>query len=438
MTLGLSQILNNSLSGKILNEDEIKFLLDIEDEESLKRLLFAAGQVKESIYGKRIVLFTPLYLSNECLNNCVYCAFRRDNKDIKRKTLNMDEITLQAAALEKTGFKRVLLVSAEHPEKCSLDYLIDAVKSIYKNTGIRIVHLNAAPFSEEEFKKLKNSGIGVFQLFQETYHPETYEKMHPGGKKMDYSWRRLAMERAVSAGLKDVGIGALLGLYDYKFEVMELVRHSRELENKFGFGPHTISVPRLRPAHGALLEKPPSPVSDFDFKKIVAVLRLAVPYTGIVVTTRESPALRDEIISCGASQISAGSHTEPGGYAEKGGALTAEDGQFFIADKRSLEQMIQTIIEKKLVPSLCTACYRAGRTGENFINKTKHGEIKGFCLPNALLTLEEYALDHAVPELKEKIEKFINDNKKYLPIMSYNQFQKKFNRIKNGERDLFF
>lgn len=438
MATTLSQILNNSLSGKVPDEKEIKFLLDIGDEESLRKLSYVSGKVKESIYGKRIVLFTPLYLSNECLNNCVYCAFRRDNKEIKRKTLSIDDIIIQAKTLEKTGFKRVLLVAAEHPKKCSLDYLINAVEAIYKNTGIHIVHLNAAPYSEEEFKKLKNSGIGVFQLFQETYHRDTYEKMHPEGKKNDFDWRRLAIERAISAGIKDVGIGALLGLFDYKYEILELIRHSRELETKFSSGPHTISVPRLRPAHGAYLQAPPYPVSDFDFKKIVAILRLAVPYAGIVVTTRENPSLRDEIISAGASQISAGSHTEPGGYNEKDSSLTADDGQFSTADKRNLEDMIRIIIEKKLIPSLCTSCYRAGRTGENFVNKAKHGEILGYCLPNALLTLEEYALDFSRAGTKQMIDKLINDNIKDIPNILFTRFQEKLNKIKNGERDLYF
>ncbi|MDD5772420.1 MAG: [FeFe] hydrogenase H-cluster radical SAM maturase HydG [bacterium] len=438
MAISLSKILNNSLKGIVPNEEEIKLLLDIEDEGSLNELTFISGKIKELIYGKRIVLFTPLYLSNECLNNCLYCAFRRDNKEIQRKTLSTDEIILQAQTLEKTGFKRVLLVAAEHPKKCSLDYLINAVRTIYENTGLHIVHLNAAPYSEEEFIKLKSSGIGVFQLFQETYHRETYKIMHPGGKKNDFDWRRLAMDRAISAGIKDVGIGALLGLFDYKYEILELIRHSRELEAKFGFGPHTISVPRLRPAHGSALLTPPYPVSDFDFRKIVAILRLAVPYTGIVVTTREHSLLRDEIISAGASQISAGSHTEPGGYSEKGSSLTSEDGQFSTADKRTLEEIIKIIIEKKLVPSLCTSCYRAGRTGENFVNKAKNGEIQGYCLPNALLTLEEYALDFAPAGTKQIIDKMINDNMKNIPDKLFNQFNLKLKRIKNGERDLYF
>ena len=246
------------------------------------------------------------------------------------------------------------------------------------------------------------------------------------------------MERAISAGIKDVGIGALFGLFDYKYEMLEIIRHCRELEAKFGFGPHTISVPRLRPAHGASLQIPPYPVSDFDFKKIVAILRLAVPYTGIVVTTRENSLLRDEIILSGASQISAGSHTEPGGYNEKASSLTAEDGQFSIADERTLEEMVKIIMGKRLIPSLCTSCYRAGRTGENFVNKAKHGEIQRYCLPNALLTLEEYALDFAPDGTKKMINRIINDNKKDIPNKLFNQFILKLKKIKNGERDLFF
>lgn len=332
-----------ALNSQIPDEEEIKSLLDIDDKEALERLCRTAGKIKESIYGKRIVLFAPLYLSNECSNNCVYCAFRRDNKEIKRKTLTVDEIVQQARLLEKTGFDRVLLVAPEHPEKCSIDYLITVITSIYENTNIHTVNLNSAPFSREEFEKLKNSGIRLFQLFQETYHRKTYEKMHPSTtKKGNFDWRKYTMDRAISAGIKEVGIGALLGLYDYKFEVVELIRHSRELEEKFGFGPRIVSVPRLRPANGALLQKPPYPVSDFDFKKIVAVLRVAIPYAGIAVTTREQPSMRDEIISIGASHISAGSRTEPGGYLEEK-PCREEDGQFFIADKRSREEIIEML-----------------------------------------------------------------------------------------------
>ena len=290
-------------------------LLSVGDSIVLQKIFQRAGEVKEKVFGKRIVLFAPLYLSNYCTNNCLYCGFRKDNKDAVRRTLTMGEVTEEARVLEAKGFKRVLLVCGEDPKRSGIDYIVGAVEAIYKNTGIRIVHVNAPPMDIFDLKRLKASGVGVYQVFQETYHRPTYEIMHPSGKKRYYDYRLNVMDRAMEAGFEDVGIGSLLGLYDYRFDVLATIAHACYLFERFGAYAHTISVPRLRPAEGSPLQNMPFPVSDEDFKKIVAVYRLSVPSAGIVVSTREGEKLRDEVIHSGASQISAGSKTEPGGYA---------------------------------------------------------------------------------------------------------------------------
>lgn len=420
-------------------------LLNVEDPDLLQKLFQEARKVKEKVFGKRIVLFAPLYLSNECVNNCLYCGFRKDNKDAVRKTLTVAEIIAEAKALEAMGFKRVLLVSGEDPKKSGVEYLICAIDAIYKNTGIRIVHLNAPPMGGEDFRRLKHAGVGVYQAFQETYHRPTYEAMHPSGLKKDYDFRLGVMDRAIEAGFEDVGIGALLGLYDYRFDALATIAHSQYLYSKFGSHAHTISVPRLRPADGSPVGKAPFPVSDMEFKKIVAVYRLAVPCAGIVVSTRESAALRNEVIQIGASQISAGSKTEPGGYALEKFKISNSKfqnkavEQFSTNDHRGLEEMIATIAQHGLLPSLCAACYRIGRTGADFTNKTISGDMEKFCQANALLTLQEYVLDYAhngARELGEAvIEKGIVEVK---DAGLRKEVLKKLEDIKQGKRDVYF
>ncbi len=418
-----------------LTLEEAASLLTIKDDETMGILLDTAKFVKDVIYGKRVVIFTPLYTSNECTNNCLYCGFRVANKHLHRKTLNKEEIVNEAKAIEKQGHKRLLLVCGEDTKKTHIKHITDALEAIYQETGIRRINVNAAPMEVEDFKKLKAVGIGTYQIFQETYHRETYKKMHPSGSKSDYDYRLTAIERALEAGVDDFGIGALLGLYDYQFDVLATLMHSQYMDNKYGVGPHTISVPRLRPALDSALEEVPHQVSDQDFKKIVAVYRLTLPYTGIILSTRESEALRDELLSLGVSQMSAGSKTNPGGYEKDDREAT----QFETSDERSLGEVLQVICQQGYLPSFCTACYRANRTGEAFMNLAKEAEIHEFCQSNAILTFKEHLLDYGSEETIEKgnvlIEKALKeiDNERV-----YQMTLNKLKEIEKGKRDLFF
>lgn len=384
----IDAIFEKSLSGKGLSLEEAAVLLTIEDHASLSKLFNTAFVVKEKVFGKRIVLFAPLYLSNECSNQCLYCAFQAGNVKEKRKTLTIEETVEEANFLVKRGFRRTLLVSAENKTKCGVEYIVSITKNLYERTGLKIIHLNAAPMEVEELKEIRNAGIGVFQVFQETYHKDTYEKLHVKGRKTDFSYRLTAMNRAMEAGFKDVGIGALLGLYDYKFDVLSVIAHAKFLKESYGTYPHTISVPRFRQALGAKIGVAPYPVDDLTFKKIVAIYRLVVPTAGIVVSTREPDYLRDEILFCGASQISAESSTSPGGYTN----ITEEEmsSQFSLSDRRSLEEVVLSILEKGMQPSFCTACYGKGRVGGKFHELAEKGIIKDFCEQNAYRSFREY------------------------------------------------
>lgn len=434
-----NSVLSKALELRGLPLEDVAILLKVGSVHELllqKAILKTAGKVKEQVFGRRIVLFAPLYLSNECVNNCLYCGFRVENREAARKTLSVEEAVREARALEGRGYKRLLLVAAENPARSNVDYILDVVSAIYKETGIRILHLNAAPMPVEDLRRLKDAGIGVFQVFQETYHPETYEKMHPSGRKRDYGYRLSAMDRAIDAGFDDLGIGALLGLYDWRFEVMATISHAYYLKERYGIWPHTISVPRLRPASGSPLTETPYPVSDDEFKLIVAIYRLAVPTAGVVVSTRESADLRREVLSIGASQISAGSKTEPGGYEED--EEHYESAQFGIDDHRSLDEVIEDVARLGYMPSLCTSCYRAGRTGESFHDMASSGDIKDYCSANAVLTLKEYILDSATGS-REACEKAIN---KELNSMSDERLkegvEERLLRIETGERDIFY
>jgi 2-iminoacetate synthase len=423
----IRDILAKSLDMQVLNLAEVSALLALDDEELWAEVFDTARRVKEKVYGKRIVLFAPLYLSNECTNDCLYCGFRTGNKDARRKTLSVNEAVEEAAFLSHKGYKRLLLVTSEHPKLAGISYIEQVVHEIYRNTDIRILHANTAPMSVEDFRRLKASGIGVYQCFQETYHIPTYRFMHPKGAKADYAWRLGVMDRAVEAGFEDVGMGVLLGLYDWRWEVGALIAHCRRLISKYGFGPHTLSVPRLQPAQGSKINNIRSKVSDEDLKKIVAIYRLALPYVGIVVTTREQAHLRDELLLTGASQISAGSKTSPWGYMKDG-----DTEQFEIGDTRSLEEVIGKIVGLGLVPSLCTACYREGRSGENFRHLAEKEAIKNFCQENAILTLKEYMEDCASGEVKEQLKKMMNEE----IAKCTNGLAEKFKLIENGKRDL--
>lgn len=433
-------IISKSLELKGLSQEEAAILLNVKNPKLLEKMFAAARRIKESIYGKRLVFFAPLYLTNACVNDCLYCGFRASNKNLKRKVLTQAEIKEEALALIKEGHKRLLLVAGEHPIFSNISYLESAIETVYsakyRNGEIRRVNVNVAPLSVPDFRRLKSAGIGTYQLFQETYHKETYKKMHPLGPKSDYDYRISAMDRAQEAGIDDVGIGALFGLYDYRFEVLALLAHANHLEKKWGTGPHTISVPRLEPAEGApLASSPPFPVSDEDFKKIVAVLRMAVPYTGMILSTREKPPYRDEIFNIGISQISAGSSTQPGGYSSKRKELE----QFAVSDTRTISKTISDILDEGFYPSFCTACYRVGRTGEDFMRLAKPGAIQNFCTPNCILTFKEYLLDYASPELRKKGEKFIE--KELLEITDLERREltkKKLKELEKGKRDLYF
>lgn len=431
-------------AAKGLSLEESAALLNIENPEVLDELFRAAKEIKEKIYGNRIVLFAPLYITNLCVNNCLYCAFRRDNKELKRKTLTIDEVRSEIEFLVKQGHKRVLLVAGEHPKKSALSYIGEAVKTIYDvhigGGNIRRVNVNTAPLSLDDFKTLKSFGIGTYQCFQETYHYETYMKMHPDGPKHDFAWRLFAMDRAIQAGIDDVGIGALFGLTDYKFETLAMLSHAFNLDKKYGIGPHTISVPRIEPAHNApLSQKPPFAVDDAAFKKIVAVIRLAVPYTGIILSTRERAELRRELMSVGVSQISAGSRTSPGSYVESRESLEEHEmEQFQLGDHRTLDEVVKDCCELGYLPSFCTACYRSDRTGDKFMEYAKSGTIHFMCSPNAIATFKEYVNDFASQGTKDVALPFITDEIEKLDGATKTKTVKMLERVDNGERDVFF
>ncbi len=433
------EVIAKAREEKGLGFEDISVLSGVTDPELLEEMFRAARDVKEHIYGKRLVLFAPLYVSNLCANECLYCAFRVRNKHLTRRVLDQREIAAETLELVRQGHKRVLLVAGESYPEEGFDYILNAIDTVYSvkegNGEIRRVNVNIAPLSVDEFRLLKSHHIGTFQLFQETYHRETYAKVHLAGRKKDYDWRVSAMDRAFEAGINDVGIGILFGLCDWRFEVHAMMQHIRGLEERHGCGPHTISVPRLEPAAGSdLASHAPCPVSDQDFKKLVAILRLAVPYTGIIMSTRETPAMRRETFGLGVSQISAGSRTNPGGYAE---TTEGEASQFSLGDHRPLDEVIRDISELGYVPSFCTACYRLGRTGGDFMDLAKPGAIKNHCDPNALCTFMEYLIDYAPEETKAAGEKVV---KKILGGMgngAASRAEKMLEQVRQGKRDVY-
>jgi 2-iminoacetate synthase len=425
---------------KGLDSAEVATLLQCNDPAVLEEMFHAAREAKESIYGNRLVLFSPLYISNLCQNDCQYCAFRVRNKEIQRRALTQEEIAEEVRHLVRTGHKRILLVAGEAYPQEGLDYIFKSIATTYgirEGKGeIRRVNVNIAPLTVEEFRELKASKIGTYQLFQETYHLPTYQQMHLRGPKADYHWRLSAIGRAFEGGIDDVGIGVLFGLFDFRFEVLAMIQHIRHLEKTYGVGPHTISVPRLEPANGSeIAANPPYPVADEDFKKIVAILRLAVPYTGIIMSTRETAKMRTETFALGVSQISAGSRTNPGGYSEgdRSGA------QFQLGDHRSLDEVIFDIVHMGYIPSFCTGCYRLGRTGEDFMDLAKPGLIKQFCLPNAILTFKEYLEDYAPSGTRVAGLALIEKSVEEIPsAQRRDETKKRLAQIEQGERDLYF
>ena len=430
------EALKRAGAGSAITLEEAAELLKCEDANVREGLLKTAAEVKQKIFGSRVVLFAPLYLSNYCTNGCLYCGFRSQNRGAQRTALTPEEAANEAAALVAMGFKRVLLVTGEDG-RYSIDYITACVRAIYENTGMRIVHLNAPPVDVEGLRALKASGVGVYQSFQETYHRPTYARMHPSGRKKDYDYRLAVMDRAVEAGFKDVGIGPLFGLYDHRFEVLATIAHSTHLCDRFGAHAHTISLPRLRPALSGLTQVP-SPVSDAELKKITAVFRLAVPCAGLVVSTRESAQLRGELLKVGASQISAASRTNPGGYTHSE-EKTLE--QFSTDDNRSLAEVMGTIAAGGFLPSLCTTCYRVGRTGSDFMEKTTAGEMERLCHANAVLTLKEYLADHpgAVNGESGAVEKALEKGiERVMEPALKKALLEKLQQIEEGKRDLYF
>ncbi len=438
----INAIIQKSLNKERLTLRETACLINAEDPELIEAIKDGARQLKEKIYGNRIVLFAPLYIGNKCKNDCSYCGFRASNKQAIRNTLTDDEIIKEIEALEDNGQKRLILVYGEH-NSYDAEYIAHTVNiaySVKKNHGeIRRVNINAAPLSIDGFRTVKKAGIGTYQIFQETYHEPTYKKYHLIGPKKDYANRLISLDKAQEAGIDDVGIGALIGLYDWRFEVMALVRHANHLEACYNVGPHTISFPRIKMASGIDIDTKYL-VSDKEFARLIAILRLAVPYTGLILTARENAALRDEVMKFGISQIDGGTKLEIGYYSKsKNEQQDLNREQFEIGDTRTLGEIIDELIDKEFLPSFCTACYRLGRTGEHFMEFSVPGFIKRFCTPNAILTLAEYLTDYANPEVSlkgwnliEKEIKKLNDSKLEKSI------KEKLEKIKNGERDLYF
>ena len=423
-----------------LNAEEVAVLMEIQDATLREEMFAAARFVKDEIYGNRLVLFAPLYIANLCKNECSYCAFRAGNTELKRRTLTQDEIAAEVKILIDQGHKRLLLVSGEEYPKEGFNYVLKAIDTIYQTKSglgeIRRVNVNIAPLTVDQFKQLKEAGIGTYQLFQETYHRETYAKIHTAGAKKNFDWRVTVMDRAMEAGIDDVGIGVLFGLYDWKFEMLAMQQHIRHLEEKFGVGPHTISVPRIEPAIGSTLAgRPLHAVSDDDFKKIVAILRLAVPYTGIIMSTRENAETRRATFQLGVSQISAGSRCNPGGYAELGDGHDAE--QFQLGDHRSLDEVVRDVALLGYTPSFCTACYRLGRTGADFMDLAKPGLIKEHCSPNALSSCMEYLMGYASADTRQAGERLVEHELATMPGKIGKTANELVGRVRKNERDVF-
>ncbi len=434
-------IIKKALSKQRLSMQDVAVLLKTEDIGLIEEIKAAARELKEKVYGNRIVLFAPLYVGNYCMNNCSYCGFKASNRDTKRMTLSSDDLRKNAEALLNEGQKRLILVYGEH-QMYDPDFIASTVKTVYdvkqEHANIRRININAAPLDHEGFRKVQEAGIGTYQIFQETYHPEAYKIHHPSGRKADYNWRLTAFDRAMEAGIEDVGVGALFGLYDWKFEVMGLLRHVNHLEACFNVGPHTISFPRLQDAlHYKVDDR--YRVSDEAFVRLIAILRLAVPYTGMILTAREPEHIRKQVLEFGCSQIDAGTRIGVGAYSEKQDQGSVKNEQFTIHDNRSLNEVMDELIDGGYIPSFCTACYRKGRTGEHFMEFSIPGFIKRFCTPNGLLTLAEYLCDYAPETTANKGWALID---KELELMKespdYAEVIARLQRIKLGERDLYF
>lgn len=434
----IQNILEKAKKRNGLSHEDIAVLLQADDK-NLKEMYKIAGDIKNSIYGKRVVIFAPLYVSNYCVNNCVYCGYQRCNS-FKRRKLTQEEVKDEVKILEKMGHKRLALELGEDPVNAPIDYVLECLDTIYKtqnsNGEIRRVNVNIAATTVENYRKLKKANIGTYILFQETYHKPTYDKMHPKSIKGDYNYHLTAFDRAMEAGIDDVGGGVLFGLSDPKFEVLALMMHNEHLEEKFGVGFHTVSFPRLKKAKGMDLESFPNLLDDNMFKKIVAITRIAIPFTGIIMSTRESAEMRRELLKYGVSQVSAGSSTGVGGYKEREDGK--EDEQFKTSDERTPLEVLKSLLVDGYIPSYCTACYRKGRTGERFMKLAKSGNIQYVCEPNAMMTLMEFALDYGDKEILEKSEALIKNEINNIKRDDVRELVKNnLEKLKKGERDLY-
>jgi len=440
----VAAILKKAATLKGLNHRDAAVLMGVEDPSIIEEIHSLARKVKESIYGRRIVVFAPLYLSDYCINACSYCGYSQNNKNAVRRKLTQEELKNEVVALEKLGHKRLAIETGEDPANCPLEYVLDCIGTIYgqsfENGTIRRVNVNIAATTVENYQRLKQADIGTYILFQETYHKPTYLAAHPRGPKGNYEWHTEAHDRAMKAGIDDVGFGVLYGLYDWKYDTVALLMHAEHLEASLGVGPHTISVPRIREADGICSGNFPHLVPDAQFKKLVAILRLAVPYTGMILTTREAPGFREEVLAVGISQVSAGSCTGVGGYAGSANlGETAPLVQFEPEDHRSPLEILKGLLRDGYVPSYCTACYREGRTGDRFMQLVKTGRIASICQPNALLTLREYVEDYGDQELKELAEAAIQRELTDMPDNALREKTKKIlSQIEAGQRDLRF
>ncbi len=438
----INEILEKAKERKGLSHREASVLLACENEEKIKEMYKLAEQIKKDFYGNRIVMFAPLYLSNYCVNGCVYCPYHAKNKHIARKKLTQEEIVAEVTALQDMGHKRLALEAGEHPEMNPIEYILECIKTIYsikhKNGAIRRVNINIAATTVENYKKLKDAGIGTYILFQETYHKESYEKLHPTGPKHNYAYHTEAMDRAMQGGIDDVGLGVLFGLELYKYEFAALLMHAEHLEAVFGVGPHTISVPRIKRADDIDPAVFDNGIDDETFAKICALIRISVPYTGMIISTRESKAVREKVIRLGVSQISGASKTSVGGYSEP--APEDENSeQFDVSDKRTLDEVVGWLMEMGYIPSFCTACYREGRTGDRFMSLLKSGQIANCCQPNALMTLKEYLMDYASEDTKKIGEELIKAELNNIPNEKVKEVcRENLDKIEKGIRDFRF
>ena len=435
----IEQLIDKAARCKGLSHREAALLLECDQPDLIERIFHLAQEIKHKFYGNRIVMFAPLYLSNYCVNGCVYCPYHLKNKTIARKKLTQEEIRKEVIALQDMGHKRLALEAGEDPLRNPIEYILESIQTIYsikhKNGAIRRVNVNIAATTVENYRKLKDAGIGTYILFQETYHKENYESLHPTGPKSKYAYHTEAMDRAMEAGIDDVGLGVLFGLNTYRYDFTGLLMHAEHLEATFGVGPHTISVPRICPADDIATQDFPDAISDEIFCKIVAVIRIAVPYTGMIISTRESAATRRKVLNLGISQISGGSRTSVGGYATPEPAAE-NSAQFDVSDTRSLDEVVAWLMETGYLPSFCTACYRQGRTGDRFMSLCKSGQIQNCCHPNALMTLKEYLTDYAKPHTKELGEKLIQNELANIPNPKVRELViQHLTDIENGERD---